>query len=95
MFRSSHSSSLLPTNEFIDDQHQSYLNDRMDPPSLQTRVGGPFLHDNTPITPPSLQTRVGGVISCTIETHGLAFVTSLLVWKAVATKIGTEGVENG
>jgi len=29
-----------------------------DPPSLQTRAGGPYLHAQTP---PSLQTRVGGV----------------------------------
>jgi hypothetical protein len=37
-----------------------------DPPSLQTRAGGPHLH---PQTPPSLQTRVGGVIWPTLAAN--------------------------
>jgi len=39
-----------------------------DPPSPQTRVGGPLLPVSDPWTPPSLEKRVGGVTTCITPT---------------------------
>ena len=56
-----------------------------DPPSLQERVGGPFLHIIRPTDPPSLQERVGGPLLPLFYTNGPTLATNASRW-AVFTR---------
>ena len=51
-----------------------------DPPSLQERVGGPFLHIIRPTDPPSLQERVGGPLLPLFYTNGPTLATNASRW---------------